>query len=64
MTASSPVWFITGCSSGLGRSLAQRVLARGQRVIATARVSTELEDLVAAHPETCRACALDVTNAR
>lgn len=31
------VWFITGTSSGLGLTLAQTVLARGDRVIATAR---------------------------
>lgn len=31
------VWFITGCSSGLGRTLALAALARGDKVIATAR---------------------------
>ncbi|KAL2024562.1 hypothetical protein VTK56DRAFT_7605 [Thermocarpiscus australiensis] len=36
------VWFITGCSSGIGKSLAQLVLSKGQRVVATAR---KLEDL-------------------
>ncbi|KAI0048417.1 NAD(P)-binding protein [Auriscalpium vulgare] len=33
----SKVWLITGASSGLGLALAQRALARGEHVIATAR---------------------------
>lgn len=63
MEASSRVWFITGCSSGFGFALAARVLALGERVIATARNATALEELTARHPETCRALALDVTDA-
>lgn len=31
------VWLITGCSSGLGEALAYAALARGEKVIATAR---------------------------
>jgi len=56
-----PVWLITGCSGGLGRALATHVLARGHRLVATSRKPTQLDDLVARHPETCRALALDVT---
>ena len=56
----SPVWFITGCSSGLGRALAQRVLARGHRLVATARRPETLADLVASNPDQCRVLALDV----
>lgn len=56
----SPVWFITGCSSGLGRALARRVLTRGHRLVATARRKETLADLVASHPDHCRALALDV----
>lgn len=59
----TPVWFITGCSRGLGRALAARVLARGHHVIATARQPETLSDLVATYPDRCRALALDVTNA-
>ena len=59
---SSRVWLITGCSSGLGLSLAALVLARGERVIATARRPADLGGLIAGHPETCRVLALDVTN--
>ena len=58
----SPVWFITGCSSGLGRALALRALARGHRVVATARQPETLADLVAGHPARCRAFELDVTS--
>ncbi|KAK3301870.1 short-chain dehydrogenase [Chaetomium strumarium] len=39
---SDAVWFITGCSSGIGKSLAELVVAKGQRLVATAR---KLEDL-------------------
>ena len=31
---STPVWFITGCSTGLGRALAERVLQHGHRASA------------------------------
>ena len=57
--SSSRVWFITGCSGGLGRALAAAALARGDRVIAASRRPDTLGDLVAAHPDTCRAVALD-----
>ncbi len=57
----SPVWFITGCSSGLGLALARRVLARGHRLVATARQPETLADLVASHPNQCRVLALDLT---
>ena len=32
----SPVWFITGCSTGFGRDLARHVLASGYRAVVTA----------------------------
>ena len=59
---SSRVWLITGCSSGFGLALASAALARGQRVIATARQPSVLGDLTARFPETCRVLALDVTD--
>lgn len=59
----TPVWFITGCSSGLGRALAARVLAHGHRLIATARRPETLGDLVALAPDRCRAMTLDVADA-
>jgi NAD(P)-dependent dehydrogenase (short-subunit alcohol dehydrogenase family) len=39
------VWFITGTSSGFGRTLAEAVLARGERVVATARDVGAVQDL-------------------
>ncbi|KAJ6566469.1 hypothetical protein B0H19DRAFT_990325, partial [Mycena capillaripes] len=55
----SPVFLITGCSTGLGREIVIAALAKGFRVIATARrggTLTELEDLGA------KTLALDVTS--
>ena len=59
-----PVWLITGCSRGLGRALAERVLAHGHRLIATARHPETLADLASADPHRCRVLALDVVDAR
>jgi NAD(P)-dependent dehydrogenase (short-subunit alcohol dehydrogenase family) len=56
------VWFITGTSSGFGRALAEEVLAKGDKVVATARKPEVLADLVEKYPETARAVRLDVTN--
>lgn len=56
------VWFITGTSSGFGRALAEEVLAKGDRVVATARKPEVLQDLIEKYPETARAVKLDVTN--
>jgi len=39
------VWFITGSSRGLGRSLTEAVLANGDQVAATARKPEQLKDL-------------------
>jgi NAD(P)-dependent dehydrogenase (short-subunit alcohol dehydrogenase family) len=56
------VWLITGCSSGLGRALAEHVLERGGRVAATARDAGALAGLAALWPETCLTLNLDVTD--
>jgi len=58
----SRVWFITGCSSGLGRLLAEEVLKAGDKVIATARNIGTIADLEKKYPETARALSLDVTH--
>lgn len=34
-------WLVTGCSSGIGENLVHAILARGDRVIATARNAIE-----------------------
>jgi NAD(P)-dependent dehydrogenase (short-subunit alcohol dehydrogenase family) len=52
------VWFITGCSSGFGRALAEAALARGDRVVATARRPEALAELAG---ERALVAALDVT---
>jgi NAD(P)-dependent dehydrogenase (short-subunit alcohol dehydrogenase family) len=56
------VWFITGSSRGLGRSLTAAVLAAGQRVAATARRPEQLADLVAQYGDRILSLALDVTD--
>ena len=58
----SKVWFITGCSTGFGRSLAQEVLQNGERVAVTARNKDDIQELVNQFPETAFAIQLDVTN--
>jgi NAD(P)-dependent dehydrogenase (short-subunit alcohol dehydrogenase family) len=58
-----PVWFITGCSTGFGRELARLVLAKGWRVVATARDAARVADLAAGQEDRLLALALDVTDA-
>jgi NAD(P)-dependent dehydrogenase (short-subunit alcohol dehydrogenase family) len=55
-------WFITGCSTGLGRALAEAVLGRGLRAVVTARDPAQVADLVAAHGDRALALPLDVTD--
>lgn len=61
MTNANKVWFITGTSSGFGRALALEAIARGERVVATARRASAVADLVALAPERVLGCELDVT---
>jgi len=56
------VWFITGSSRGLGRSLTEAVLAKGDRVAATARNTEQLKELADKYPDQLYAIKLDVTN--
>jgi NAD(P)-dependent dehydrogenase (short-subunit alcohol dehydrogenase family) len=60
---SSPVWFITGCSTGLGRALAEAVLARGWRAVVTARRQADVADVVHGAGSRALALDLDVTDA-
>ena len=55
-------WLITGCSTGLGRALAEAVLAHGDNAVVTARDVTAVEDLAKSHPDSALAVALDVTD--
>jgi NAD(P)-dependent dehydrogenase (short-subunit alcohol dehydrogenase family) len=57
------IWLITGSSSGFGRHLAQAALDRGDAVVATARRTEALADLVAAAPDRVHPLALDLTRA-
>ncbi len=59
----SPVWFITGCSTGFGKELAKLVLARGWRAVVTARKLEEVQELVAGQDDNALAVTLDVTDA-
>ncbi|RSM40720.1 oxidoreductase [Amycolatopsis balhimycina DSM 5908] len=56
------VWFITGCSSGLGRALATAVLDRGLRAVVTARDPEQVADLAAGHGDRALVLPLDVTD--
>ncbi len=58
----TPVWFITGCSTGLGRALAERVLAHGHRCVVTARDVSQIEAVAAPYPDRALAIGLDVTD--
>jgi NAD(P)-dependent dehydrogenase (short-subunit alcohol dehydrogenase family) len=58
----SPVWFVTGCSNGLGREFAAVALEQGARVVATAREPARLADLVAGREDRALALPLDVTD--
>jgi NAD(P)-dependent dehydrogenase (short-subunit alcohol dehydrogenase family) len=59
----SNVWLITGSSRGLGREVAEAVLAHGGRLVATARQPEQLAELVERHGDAVRTVALDVTDA-
>lgn len=53
-------WLITGASSGFGRSLTERLLARGDRVAATSRNTQALDDLRERYAKQLWVAALDV----
>jgi NAD(P)-dependent dehydrogenase (short-subunit alcohol dehydrogenase family) len=54
-------WLITGCSTGLGRALADAVIGTGHNAIVTARNVSGVADLAETTPERVLAVALDVT---
>jgi NAD(P)-dependent dehydrogenase (short-subunit alcohol dehydrogenase family) len=58
----SKVWIITGTSKGLGRAWAEAALERGDRVAATARDASTLDDLVDRYGENVLPLQLDVTD--
>lgn len=59
---SEKVWFITGTSRGFGREWTIAALERGDKVAATARDVSTLDDLVAKYGAALLPLALDVTD--
>ncbi len=58
----SKVWLVTGSASGLGRDIAEAVLASGDRLLATARDPHRLNDLVERYGEQVHTAPLDVAD--
>ena len=58
----SKVWLVTGSASGLGRNIAEAVLASGDCLVATARDPGRLEDLVKKYGDQVRTAPLDVAD--
>ncbi|MDT5259613.1 MAG: hypothetical protein QOD10_4693 [Mycobacterium sp.] len=54
-------WLITGCSTGLGRAVADAVIGAGHNAVVTARDVAKVADLAEATPGRVLAVALDVT---
>jgi NAD(P)-dependent dehydrogenase (short-subunit alcohol dehydrogenase family) len=59
---SSKTWFITGASRGFGREWTIAALERGDRVAATARDVSTLDDLVERYGDAILSLPLDVTD--
>ena len=55
-------WLITGASSGLGRTMTEQLLDRGDRVAATVRRTDALADLQSKYPESLGVTRLDLTD--
>jgi NAD(P)-dependent dehydrogenase (short-subunit alcohol dehydrogenase family) len=58
----SKVWLVTGSASGLGREIAEAVLASGDSLLATARDPQRLTDLVDRYGKRVSTAALDVAD--
>jgi NAD(P)-dependent dehydrogenase (short-subunit alcohol dehydrogenase family) len=59
--AATTVWFVTGCSTGIGRELAKEVLRRGHACVVTARDRSRIDELVLSYSTTGLALPLDVS---
>jgi NAD(P)-dependent dehydrogenase (short-subunit alcohol dehydrogenase family) len=55
-------WFITGCSTGIGREIARHALEAGHDVVVTARRVEAVQDLVDEFGPSAIGVALDVTD--
>jgi NAD(P)-dependent dehydrogenase (short-subunit alcohol dehydrogenase family) len=58
----SKVWLVTGSASGLGREIAEAVLASGDRLMATARDPQRLTDLTDRYGKHVSTAPLDVAD--
>jgi NAD(P)-dependent dehydrogenase (short-subunit alcohol dehydrogenase family) len=58
----SKVFLVTGSSRGLGRQIAEKALAAGHQLVATARKPEQLADLVERYGQQIRTVELDVTD--
>jgi NAD(P)-dependent dehydrogenase (short-subunit alcohol dehydrogenase family) len=61
-TQMNKTWLITGTSGGFGRAMAEQLLARGDRVAATTRRLTSLDDLATRFGERLWRSELDITD--
>lgn len=59
---SRKTWFVTGASTGFGRTFVEEILERGGKAVATARDPGSLQDLVERYPGRVLTCRLDVTD--
>jgi NAD(P)-dependent dehydrogenase (short-subunit alcohol dehydrogenase family) len=55
-------WLVTGCSAGLGRALAEAVIATGHNAVVTARDANKVGDLAEGNTDRVLALSLDVTD--
>lgn len=63
MTTDLAQWiWITGASSGIGESLARRLLNEGRRVIISARSREKLQAIADEYPNYCHILPVDLTN--
>lgn len=60
---SEKVWFLTGASRGFGLEIARKILAQGDRVVATARRAAQILDHLPDAGDALLAVDLDVTDA-
>ncbi|MGF9696452.1 oxidoreductase [Paenibacillus sp. MABNR03] len=56
------VWFITGCSTGFGRQIAEQAIRAGYKVVVTARNVEQITDITEGHEESTLMLPLDVTS--
>jgi NAD(P)-dependent dehydrogenase (short-subunit alcohol dehydrogenase family) len=62
MTSNTKSWLITGASSGLGRLMGERLLGRGDRVVATVRRREALDDLKQKYGDRLTVTVLELTD--